>query len=600
MCKTNEAPGPDGFQPDLEHFIRRGYLVIPSTTLPEVNEAIRSKAEAIANIGPEATVLLGDDCLPAIPELMNVLEAAPLQAAMKAVLGEDYLLHGHRHLHLSSLQEQMWHKDSYWGFRRMRHHRPRWCMMLYYPQETTLEMGPTHVLAGTQYWTVDTEGWRQGEDILADSTGDVSMFVEGSSAERQQKLNEAEQQLLGPSSSRVAALAEDVSLTVPAGSCVLMHYDLFHRAGFRAKEDAPTRFMFKFQFIRTRDPAVVPSPPGDFRYPWPESPHRLSSLLASKMELEADDGSAANPEDFCKRRRQFRHCDESPDVHIADEARSAWEELGPVLADVREWLQGLPHPCETCPESSEEASPEVEKGLEVLRAAGAGLGSDEDMERSHDEVQLVAAAYKLGRSVDRTWLALLCALTGGSEAVARAAAYGLAAAGPRATPALLPLLKHATLRVRILAVFALGESARPSHDALAVIEEAISAAPPWSMETANLLQALSCLSARARALGETGLCQRCLEIVLPFLLPSSGHNLVCENACLVALQAGELTGEMGKMVRHALDRIADRSADPYSVCFATEILRRQTWPERPMLDERSELLEPEGFLLAIA
>lgn len=94
---------------------------------------------------------------------------------------------------------------------------------------------------------------------------------------------------------------------------------------------------------------------------------------------------------------------------------------------------------------------------QVLRAAGAGLGSDEDMERlgasaclaspsvtlcashvrSHDEVQLawsisdsfslatnfsseVAAAYKLGRSVDRTWLALLCALTGGSEAASQA------------------------------------------------------------------------------------------------------------------------------------------------------------------------------------
>ena len=32
-----------------------------------------------------------------------------------------------------------------------------WCMLLYYPQETVLSMGPTCILSGSQYWTKDTE-----------------------------------------------------------------------------------------------------------------------------------------------------------------------------------------------------------------------------------------------------------------------------------------------------------------------------------------------------------------------------------------------------------------------------------------------------------
>ncbi|CAE8622008.1 unnamed protein product, partial [Polarella glacialis] len=193
---------------DLEHFIRRGYLVIPSRVAPEVNERIWNKAAHTASHGPHAAAELGDNVLPAIPDLFEVLESPVVDQALRAVLGEDYLLHGHRHLHLSSRAEQMWHKDSYWGFRRMRHHRPRWCMMLYYPQDTTLNMGPTHVLAGSQYWTVDSDGVAQGEDVLTDASGPKSMFVEGETSERQQKLREAEQKLLGPSPARTRALAE--------------------------------------------------------------------------------------------------------------------------------------------------------------------------------------------------------------------------------------------------------------------------------------------------------------------------------------------------------------------------------------------------------
>lgn len=42
-----------------------------------------------------------------------------------------------------------------------------WCMLLYYPQETVLSMGPTCILSGSQYWTKDTEHMEPW-DILRD------------------------------------------------------------------------------------------------------------------------------------------------------------------------------------------------------------------------------------------------------------------------------------------------------------------------------------------------------------------------------------------------------------------------------------------------
>ena len=49
---------------------------------------------------------------------------------LRAILGEGYVMHAHRALHTTADKDQGWHKDSYWGVRRMRHHRPRWAMAM--------------------------------------------------------------------------------------------------------------------------------------------------------------------------------------------------------------------------------------------------------------------------------------------------------------------------------------------------------------------------------------------------------------------------------------------------------------------------------------
>ena len=64
-------------------------------------------------------------------EMAQIFEDPSVVAALTAVLGEGYAMHGHRALHTSRDHDQSWHKDSYWGVRRLRHHRPRWAMAMY-------------------------------------------------------------------------------------------------------------------------------------------------------------------------------------------------------------------------------------------------------------------------------------------------------------------------------------------------------------------------------------------------------------------------------------------------------------------------------------
>ena len=99
-----------------------------------------------------------------------------------------------------------------------------------------------------RYWTKNTEHTECGEDILLPNSGVQSMFLPpGSPSTQTRALHEAKAKYLQQDTS----LVQDLELTVPAGTCVLMHYDLFHRASSRsAGSTAPERFLVKFQFLR--------------------------------------------------------------------------------------------------------------------------------------------------------------------------------------------------------------------------------------------------------------------------------------------------------------------------------------------------------------
>ena len=77
-----------------------------------------------------------------------------IRGALTSVLGERFVTHPHRHCHYTypGRKVQSWHKDSYWGYRKIRNHHPWWAMIFYYPQPVDQAMGPSAVLPGTQYY----------------------------------------------------------------------------------------------------------------------------------------------------------------------------------------------------------------------------------------------------------------------------------------------------------------------------------------------------------------------------------------------------------------------------------------------------------------
>ncbi len=119
------------------------------------------------------------------------------------------MLHTHRHGHFNaSANPGGWHKDSYWGYKRMRNHHPWWAMIMYFPQNTPVELGPTGIMPGTQNF---------------------------------------ESRIFEKDETKEEALASG-----KAGTFALIHYDIWHRS--TANQLGQPRYMLKFEFMRTKAP----------------------------------------------------------------------------------------------------------------------------------------------------------------------------------------------------------------------------------------------------------------------------------------------------------------------------------------------------------
>ncbi|RKN83803.1 HEAT repeat domain-containing protein [Paenibacillus ginsengarvi] len=191
----------------MRQFITEGYLLLKTDFSQSFHEElIANLSEVYSSEGNP-----GNNLLPRIPQLQKVFDHPVVSGALTSVLGEGYMMHAHRHGHFNnSPKPGGWHKDSYWGYKRMRNHRPWWAMIMYFPQDTPVELGPTGVMPGTQNF--DSRTFTSDE-----SRGEVTAAGE-------------------------------------AGTFVLIHYDIWHRstANLLGKE----RFMLKFEFMRTQAPTV--------------------------------------------------------------------------------------------------------------------------------------------------------------------------------------------------------------------------------------------------------------------------------------------------------------------------------------------------------
>ena len=233
---------------DVQRFVVSGFLTLP----PSIAVPPSAHTDIAANIlacglqeagdkrDPYGLRQLdgdaaGNNIIHAAPGLLGpaFLESPTLIATLTRLLGPGYRLHAHcrGHLRQRSAKTSMWHVDAYKGLPWCsgRHHEPHWLMIMYYPQDTTHEMGPTQLLPGSQYYRGDS-------DRAHYSRGHIPDF--------------GEQQ---------AGWATTVHTVVgAAGTIVVMHYDLWHRA-LASASDAP-RLMLKFVACRTAPPAPFESP----------------------------------------------------------------------------------------------------------------------------------------------------------------------------------------------------------------------------------------------------------------------------------------------------------------------------------------------------
>jgi len=132
----------------IRTFIRDGYIEVKPDLPREFHDEMFAKIDELY----ESEGNPGNNILPKVPELQTIYDDPKVHGAVQSIAGDDYYAEPHRYVHYNQphSEGQTLHKDS---FTRRRHHT-RWLVTFYYPQDTTLEMGPTGVVPGTQYTNV--------------------------------------------------------------------------------------------------------------------------------------------------------------------------------------------------------------------------------------------------------------------------------------------------------------------------------------------------------------------------------------------------------------------------------------------------------------
>ena len=184
----------------MQDFIRTGYVLVKPSLPDEFHQAIFQQTDTVF----ETEFNPGNNLLPRIPALRKVFDDPVVSGALTSVLGPSYFMWPHRHCHYNApgTPAQNLHKDA--GMHKS--HRTRRIFALYYPQETTLEMGPTAVLPGSYIYNT-----RPTDDPAA-----------------------------------------EVSLVVEAGTVAIAEYDIWH--GATENRSDKKRYMMKFLFDRIEEP----------------------------------------------------------------------------------------------------------------------------------------------------------------------------------------------------------------------------------------------------------------------------------------------------------------------------------------------------------
>ncbi|RAP77135.1 HEAT repeat domain-containing protein [Paenibacillus montanisoli] len=405
----------------MMHFIAKGYVVLQNVLPAQLHKSVMEKVHRVFHEEGNP----GNNVLPRIPEIQQFFDTPMIRGALTSVLGPDYYMHPHRHCHYNQPGNQapgggQWHKDGYWS--SMRSHRPWWAMIFYYTQDVTEELGPTAIMPGTQYY----------EKFIGDR-------------------------------------GETLLPTGKAGTAVLVHFDLWHKASLNIS--GLDRYMLKFQFVRLSAPD---------RPTWN---HRSKDMVVPQG---------------------------TPFVH-----RNLWR-------DVWDWLRG---------EEAESRSGAPVSGAQLLKLQGELKSNDESVRAAAaDEAGLLGeaaaslapelgqllndvettalnAAYALGHIGLSGIEELVQHILEGTTQVSERAAYGLQASGVKAIPALQNVLEHADEKRRALAAFVLGMIGSTDNGAVSSLIASSSDESEWVRR--NAIEALGMI----RNAGEEGCLALSKELV---------------------------------------------------------------------------------------
>lgn len=380
----------------LQRFIVDGHITVKPTLPDTYHSALKKQLDALI----EKNGNPGNDLLPQVSELAELFADPAVDGALTSLLGPDYILHPHRHCHdwNPDSQAQAWHKD-YPITGHPRCHRGRWLLLLYYPQTITQHMGPTAIQPRTQHYM----------DATPDAPG--------------------------------------LELCVEAGTVVIAHYDIWHKA--TANTSDQTRYMLKFLFGRRAEPTAPAWDTHGAAWTPAEGDHRtLSRRMWHWHRGEESPALAAmDPRDINARIREL----DEPDPHIR---RRAADDLGLARAN-----EAVPALTARLQDTDEPVRLNAAYALAAQNAVGPLLDALRREAPEHWQANLDRGDFTSPSQLN--------------------AVYGLAAAGSAALNPLIEALADGEDSVRAAAATALGHIGRDARPALSALAAALNDENEW-------------------------------------------------------------------------------------------------------------------------
>ncbi len=252
----------------MQRFIVEGYLTLSSDLSRDYHARMYGELEPLQETGP----LGHNNLLPCVPDLRLMLNEPKVVGALTSILGPDYYLHFHRHDHVNYPDgAQPLHKDgdnhSHHAIDDLRrYHKTRYLMLLYYPQETPMERGPTGIVPRSQYVSrraVD-ELKKKGDKYKGQILEEMRRSMDSCAFEGTNRFHRYAEMELEFSKRYPALLAEieatsapwekaKIPLTGAAGTISIVHFDLVH-GRYTGNLTGEQRHMVKFLFARNREP----------------------------------------------------------------------------------------------------------------------------------------------------------------------------------------------------------------------------------------------------------------------------------------------------------------------------------------------------------